>query len=251
MTDIAALFDLTGRRALVTGARTGIGRMAAETLAAAGADVIGLGSTPMPDTGEAVRALGRGFEEVTVDLSDAGAVAEFAGRMPEVDILVNNAGQIRRHDLMDFPARDWDAVLQINLSAAFTLSQAAARGMIAGGRPGRIVNVASLLAYQGGIRVVSYTAAKHGILGLTRALSNELAGRGVTVNAIAPGYIATDNTQALQDDPDRSKAILDRVPVGRWGTPDDLRTAMLFLASPASGFVTGTCVDVDGGWMAR
>lgn len=251
MTILQQMFDLTGRRALITGARTGIGRMAAETLAAAGADIIGLGSSPMPDTAEAVHALGRSFTEAKVDLGDAAAVRHFCDGMEPVDILINNAGQIRRHDLMDYPQEDWDAVLQINLTAAFTLSQAVARGMISAGKPGRIVNIASVLSFQGGIRVPSYTAAKHGILGLTRALANELADRDITVNAIAPGYIATDNTQALRDDPDRSKALLDRIPAGRFGQTEDLAPALLYLCAPASTYVTGSCVTVDGGWMAR
>ncbi|MBB3713559.1 2-deoxy-D-gluconate 3-dehydrogenase [Limimaricola variabilis] len=251
MTGIAGLFDLRGKRALVTGARSGIGRMAAETLAAAGADITGLGSRPMPETEAAVRGLGRAFEFARVDLTDRAAIAAWLAEIPAFDILVNNAGQIRRADLLEFPQADWDDVIQINLSAAFALSQAVARGMAAEGRPGRIINIASLLSFQGGIRVASYTAAKHGILGLTRAMANELAGRDVTVNAIAPGYIATDNTQALRDDPERSAAILGRIPAGRWGAPEDLAPALLYLCAPASGYVTGSCVTVDGGWMAR
>lgn len=251
MSGVAQMFDLTGKRALVTGARTGIGRMAAETLAAAGADIVGLGSGPMPDTAMAVTAMGRGFEELHVDLTDPAAVARFVTMVRSFDILVNNAGQIRRHDLLDFPQEDWDAVVQINLTAAFTLSQAVARQMVADGVAGRIVNIASLLSFQGGIRVVSYTSAKHGILGLTRAMANELADRGITVNAIAPGYIATDNTEALRADKDRAATILSRIPAGRWGRPEDLASALLFLCAPASGYVTGSCVTVDGGWMTR
>lgn len=251
MIDIAQMFDLTGKQALVTGARTGIGRMAAETLAAAGADIVGLGSGPMPETAEAVTALGRRFEQLCVDLTDPAAVARLGAEIDAFDILINNAGQIRRHDLLDFPQEDWDAIVQINLSSAFTLSQAVAKRMVAGGIRGRIVNIASLLSFQGGIRVVSYTSAKHGILGLTRAMANELADKGTTVNAIAPGYIATDNTKALQVDQERSKAILGRIPAGRWGRPEDLASALLFLCAPASGYVTGSCVTVDGGWMTR
>lgn len=251
MSVLEDLFGLKGKRALVTGARSGIGQMAAEVLARAGADIIGLGSRPMPDTASRIRALGRSFTEVTADLGadlDFDAVLAEAG---SVDILVNNAGQIRRHDLLDFPRADWDEVLQINLSAAFGLSQAMARRLHQAGAGGRIINIASLLSFQGGVRVVSYTAAKHGLLGLTRALANELAPLGITVNAVAPGYIETDNTEALRNDPARSSAILQRIPAGRWGAPDDLAAAILFLAGPGASYVTGSCVTVDGGWMAR
>ena len=249
--DLASLFDLTGRRALVTGARSGIGQAACAALAAAGANIVGLGSSPMPETAARISAMGRSFDALEVDLSAAQDFDAVLDRAGPVDILVNNAGQIRRHDLLEFPQSDWDAILQINLTAAFGLAQAAARQMVARGVPGRIVNIASLLSFQGGIRVASYTAAKHGLLGLTRAMSNELAGQGVTVNAIAPGYIATDNTAALRADDDRSQAILERIPVGRWGAPEDLMSAVLFLCAPGSGYVTGSCVTVDGGWMAR
>jgi 2-dehydro-3-deoxy-D-gluconate 5-dehydrogenase len=251
MSALEDLFGLMGKRALVTGARSGIGQMAAEVLARAGADIVGLGSRPMPDTASRIEALGRSFTEVTADL---GAALDFDAVLAEagpVDILVNNAGQIRRNDLLDFPRADWDEVLQINLSAAFGLSQALARPLQQGGTGGRIINIASLLSFQGGVRVVSYTAAKHGLLGLTRAMANELAPLGITVNAIAPGYIETDNTEALRNDPARSAAILHRIPAGRWGAPDDLAAAILFLAGPGASYVTGSCVTVDGGWMAR
>lgn len=251
MTGLEGLFGLRGKRALVTGARSGIGQMVAGVLAGAGADIVGLGSRPMPETAARIRAMGRDFSEVTADLGaelDFDALLEQAG---PVDILVNNAGQIRRHDLLDFPRTDWDQVLQINLSAAFGLSQAMARRLQGSGRAGRIINIASLLSFQGGIRVVSYTAAKHGLLGLTRAMANELAPMGITVNAIAPGYIETDNTEALRADPARSASILSRIPMGRWGAPDDLAAAILFLAGPGASYVTGSCVTVDGGWMAR
>lgn len=245
-------FDLTGRVALVTGARTGLGQGIALALAEAGADIAGLGSSPMPETGEKVRALGRRFHALEVDLGgafDAGAVMEeVAGSLGPVAILVNNAGIIRRHDLADFPVSDWDAVMEVNLRSAFRLSQAAAAGM---GPGGRIINVASVLSFQGGIRVVSYTTSKHGIVGLTRALATELAPRGITVNAIAPGYIATDNTEALRADGNRAAEILGRIPVGRWGVPEDLATAVVFLAAPGSGYVTGTLIPVDGGWLVR
>jgi len=245
-------FDLTGRVALVTGARTGLGQGLALALAGAGADIAGLGSSPMPETAGKVRALGRRFHGMEVDLGgtfDADAVlAEVAGALGPVSILVNNAGIIRRHDLADFPLADWDGVMDVNLRSAFRLSQAAASGM---GRGGRIINVASVLSYQGGIRVVSYTTSKHGIVGLTRALATELAPRGITVNAIAPGYMETDNTEALRADGTRAAEILGRIPVGRWGVPEDLATAVLFLAAPGTGYVTGTVIPVDGGWLVR
>jgi 2-deoxy-D-gluconate 3-dehydrogenase len=255
MSDIDRLFGLDGKVALVTGARTGLGRAMAAALARAGADIVGLGSQPMPETATEIAATGRRFVEVLHDLSAPARVAEvlptIEGEIGSVDILVNNAGQIRRADLLDFAQEDWDAVLNVNLTAAFLLSQAVARRMVERGATGRIINIASLLSFQGGIRVASYTAAKHGILGLTRLMANELAPAGITVNAIAPGYIATDNTAALRQDLDRSRAILERIPSARWGVPDDLMTAVLFLAAPGSSYVTGSVVTVDGGWMAR
>lgn len=246
------LFDLTGQTALVTGARTGLGQAMALTLAEAGADIVGLGSSSMEEAEARVRTLGRRFHALQVDLSGTFDAAEVLDRAEAalglVSILVNNAGTIRRHDLDQFPMQDWNHVLQVNLSAAFQLSQAAATRMKSGGR---IVNIASMLSYQGGIRVISYTASKHGIVGLTRALATELAPKGITVNAIAPGYFETDNTAALRADPQRSAEILARIPAGRWGAPADLATAALFLTSPASSYVTGTIVPVDGGWLIR
>ncbi|MHA3980631.1 2-dehydro-3-deoxy-D-gluconate 5-dehydrogenase KduD [Halovulum sp. GXIMD14794] len=245
-------FNLTGRTALVTGARSGIGQAMAIALAEAGADIAGLGSSPMPETRAAVEALGRGFHELTVDLGaafDAGAVMDEAEQaLGPVSILVNNAGIIRRHDIEDYPTEDWDAVMTVNLRAVFELSRAAAGRMEQGGR---IINTASLLSFQGGIRVVAYTASKHGIVGVTRALANELAPRGITVNAIAPGYIATDNTAPLRADPQRSAELMARIPVGRFGEPEDLAAATVFLAGPGASYVTGTVLSVDGGWMAR
>jgi 2-deoxy-D-gluconate 3-dehydrogenase len=249
------MFDLTGQVALVTGARTGLGQAAALTLAKAGADIAAIGSQDMPETAAAVNALGRRFFAMTQDLGSPfegseliGAVRETLGR---VDILVNNAGIIRRNDLADYSLEDWDAVNAVNLRAAFQLSQAAAAEMVRAKRGGRIINIASMLSYQGGIRVVAYTASKHGIVGLTKAMANELAAEGITVNAIAPGYMETDNTSALRKDAGRSRDILARIPMGRWGKPDDLATAILFLASPASGYVTATTIPVDGGWLSR
>jgi 2-dehydro-3-deoxy-D-gluconate 5-dehydrogenase len=248
------LFDLTGKRALVTGARTGLGQGLALALARAGADIVALGSRSMPDTKAKVEALGRRFEEVIHDLADPSGLADVVTGLTatdNLDILVNNAGQIRRADFTAFSEQDWDDVMNINLKSTFVLSQAVVRHMLDKGIAGRIVNIASLLSFQGGIRVASYTSSKHAVAGLTKLMANELAPKGITVNAIAPGYMETDNTEALRNDPDRSRSILERIPVGRWGDPSDLDTAVLFLTSPASGYVTGQVLAVDGGWMAR
>ncbi|MFJ6659785.1 SDR family oxidoreductase [Streptomyces sp. NPDC091377] len=250
-------FDLTGRLAVVTGARRGIGRAMARALAEAGADVIGVSAT-LEASGSGVErdvvAAGRAFEAIRADFADPGAVralgADLAGRERPVDILVNNAGTIRRAPAAEHPDADWELVLQVNLSAQFALSRAVGAAMVARGR-GKIIFTASLLSHQGGITVPGYTAAKHGVAGLTKALANEWAPRGVNVNAIAPGYIATDNTQALRDDAARSKAILDRIPAGRWGGADDLAGATVFLASDAAAYVHGTVLPVDGGWLGR
>ncbi|MCY1739881.1 2-dehydro-3-deoxy-D-gluconate 5-dehydrogenase KduD [Ensifer sp. SL37] len=250
-----ALFDLAGKTALVTGARTGLGQGMALALARAGANIAAIGSSPMPETAALVVEAGVRFHQQTVDLSRkfnaTNVISEAAAALGGIDILVNNAGIIRRADLLDYSEEDWDSVLDVNLKAAFLLSQAAAKHMVATGRAGRIVNVASMLTFQGGIRVPAYSASKHGIAGLTKAMANELAPRGITVNAIAPGYMATDNTEALRNDPDRNAQISARIPAGRWGTPDDLATAVLFFAAPASGYVTGTVLPVDGGWLVR
>jgi 2-deoxy-D-gluconate 3-dehydrogenase len=249
------VFDLTGQVALVTGARTGLGRAAAIALARAGADIAAIGSQAMPETADEITALGRRFFAIKQDLGLAFDASELIGAVKgtlgRIDILINNAGIIRRNDLADYSLEDWDAVNDVNLRAVFQLSQAAAAEMVRAARGGRIINIASMLSYQGGIRVVAYTAAKHGIVGLTKAMANELAAHGITVNAIAPGYMETDNTSALRQDADRSRDILARIPMGRWGTPDDLATAILFLASPASGYVTATTIPVDGGWLSR
>ncbi|GAA0672258.1 2-dehydro-3-deoxy-D-gluconate 5-dehydrogenase KduD [Kitasatospora atroaurantiaca] len=252
-----SVFDLTGRLAVVTGARRGIGRAMARALAEAGADIIGV-SASLEESGSAVEkdvlATGRSFEAIRTDFADPDAVRalgeQLAGRERPVDILVNNAGTIRRAPAAEHTDADWDLVLQVNLTAQFTLTRAVGAAMVARGH-GRIIFTASLLRYQGGVTVPGYTAAKHGIAGLTKALANEWAPHGVNVNAIAPGYIATDNTQALQDDPVRSKAILDRIPAGRWGTADDLAGATVFLASDAAAYVHGTVLPVDGGWLGR
>jgi 2-deoxy-D-gluconate 3-dehydrogenase len=248
-------FDLAGRVALVTGARRGLGRAIAEALASAGADIVGLGPHEMSATAERIRALGRKFSELPCDLghsSDLTAVAEAAiARFGHIDILVNNAGIIRRGDVLDMSAADWDEVIALNLRNVFFLSQLMARHMVSRRCPGRIINIASMLSFQGGVRVASYAASKHGLAGLTRAMANDLAPHGITVNAIAPGYMETDNTEALRSDDERSRQLLARIPLGRWGKPQDLATAVLFLAAPASSYVTGAIVPVDGGWLAR
>ncbi|MES0884556.1 2-dehydro-3-deoxy-D-gluconate 5-dehydrogenase KduD [Roseibium sp. SCP14] len=249
------LFDLNGKWALVTGARTGLGRALALTLAEAGADIVGLGSTELDDVGDTIRQKGRKFLPLICDLTTRQDFETLLYPVQQetggLDILVNNAGIIRRNDLMSFPDEDWDEVVEINMTAAFRMSRTIARTMAERQIKGRIINVASLLSFQGGIRVASYTASKHGILGITRAMANELAPHGITVNAIAPGYMETDNTEALRNDPDRSRQILERIPAGRWGEPEDLATAVLFLASQSSGYITGTMIPVDGGWSAR
>jgi 2-deoxy-D-gluconate 3-dehydrogenase len=248
-------FDLTGRLALVTGARRGIGFAMAEALAEAGADIIGVSASLEPEgsaIGRRVAELGRQFEGIACDFSDGDAVAALAARLQDrpIDILVNNAGTIRRAPAAEHPLDWWDEVLQVDLTSPFVLTQAVGRGMLERGR-GKVIFTASLLSFQGGINVPGYAAAKSGISGLTKALANEWAGRGVNVNAIAPGYIATDNTQALQDDSDRSRSILDRIPAGRWGRPGDLAGATVFLASAASDYVSGVVLPVDGGWLGR
>ncbi|MEL7092777.1 MAG: SDR family oxidoreductase [Pseudomonadota bacterium] len=251
------MFDLSGKVALVTGAKRGIGRGMAEALAAAGADIIGVSATLEPEgsaVGAAVEALGRKFTGYACDFADRGAVTAFAAQLRAdghaPDILVNNAGTIKRKPAAEHEDALWDAVIDVNLSAQFVLSREIGRDMVARGA-GKIIFTASLLTFQGGITVPGYAASKGGIGQLTKALANEWAGRGVNVNAIAPGYIATDNTQALQDDPVRSKAILERIPQGRWGTPEDFAGPVVFLASAASDYVNGEILVVDGGWMGR
>ncbi|MFD7999484.1 SDR family oxidoreductase [Streptomyces mirabilis] len=251
------VFDLTGKFAVVTGARRGIGRAMARALAEAGADVIGV-SASLEESGSAVEkdvlAAGCTFEAIRTDFADPQAVralgADLGGRERPVDILVNNAGTIRRAPAAQHSDADWELVLQVNLTAQFALARAVGQSMVARGR-GKVIFTASLLSFQGGITVPGYTAAKHGIAGLTKALANEWAPHGVNVNALAPGYIATDNTQALQDDPQRSRAILDRIPAGRWGNADDLAGATVFLASDAAAYIHGTVLPVDGGWLGR
>jgi 2-deoxy-D-gluconate 3-dehydrogenase len=251
---VSPLFDLSGRVAIVTGANTGIGQGIAVALAEAGADVALVGRSPADETAERVAAAGRRAIQVRADLSTIAPVAEVVeatiAELGGLDILVNNAGIIRRADAVDFTEADWDAVLDTNLKSVFFLCQAAGRHMIGQGR-GKIVNIASMLSFQGGIRVPSYTASKSGVAGLTKLLANEWAANGVTVNAIAPGYIATSNTAALQADETRNRQILERIPAGRWGAPSDLAGAAVFLASDASNYVNGHILAVDGGWLAR
>jgi 2-deoxy-D-gluconate 3-dehydrogenase len=253
---ILDLFKLDGKVALVTGAGQGLGQGMALGLAEAGADIASLDRTGCDSTCESVRALGRKYHEAVVDLREASVdelqkvVDEFVSELGRVDILVNNAGTIRRTPAIDFSETDWDDVLQINLKAAFFLSQAAARVMMSHGG-GKIINIVSMLSFQGGITVPSYTAAKSALAGVTRALANEWAGHNINVNAIAPGYMATDNTAPLRDDPKRAPAILERIPAGRWGTPDDLKGTIVFLSSAAADYLQGAIIPVDGGWLTR
>jgi 2-dehydro-3-deoxy-D-gluconate 5-dehydrogenase len=253
-TDSGPSFSLAGRFAAVTGANTGIGRAIAEALAAAGADIAAVGRSDPAETLATVRSLGRRGAWVNTDLGarpDHGAVIqEVVAKLGGLHILVNNAGIIRRNNAIDFTESDWDAVMDVNLKAVFFLSQAAARHMIPNGG-GKIINIASMLSFQGGIRVPSYTASKSGIAGLTRLLANEWAVSGINVNAIAPGYFATNNTAALQADVKRNAEILARIPAGRWGDPKDLGGAAVFLASSAANYVQGIILPVDGGWLAR
>lgn len=247
-------FSLAGKVALVTGANTGIGQAIAVALAEAGADVAVAGRSQPTETLQRIAATGRRALDISVDLSSiapvAGVVDQVVSGLGRIDVLVNNAGIIRRNDLAEFTEADWDAVIDTNLKSLFFLSQAAARPMAAQGA-GKIINIASLLSFQGGIRVPSYAAAKSGVAGVTKAMANELAASGVQVNAIAPGYIATNNTAALQADETRNRQILERIPTGRWGRPEDIAGAAVFLASSAADYVTGHVLAVDGGWLAR
>ncbi|MGJ8605339.1 MAG: 2-dehydro-3-deoxy-D-gluconate 5-dehydrogenase KduD [Marivita sp.] len=248
-------FSLEGTRSFVTGANTGIGQAIAVDLAQQGSHVIAVGRSSMDDTLTAIRASGGTADALMADLGTvAQATAAFDAALAQfgpIDILVNNAGIIRRADSLDFSEEDWDAVMDINLKVVFFLSQAFARARIAAGQGGSIINIASLLSFQGGIRIPSYTAAKSGVAGLTKTLSNEWSSQGITVNAVAPGYVVSNNTEALRADPERNAAILERIPVGRWGQPEDIAGAVTFLASPAARFVTGVTLPVDGGWLGR
>lgn len=245
-------FSLKGKVAIVTGSNTGLGQGICRAFVEAGALVAGVSRRPSTETAE---MLGAGFHNIIADLSSSsvadGIIAQTVNRFGRVDILVNNAGLIKRCDSLDFSEEDWDSVLNVNLKTAFFLSQSAAKQFIKQGTGGKIINIASMLSYQGGVRVPSYTASKSAIRGVTMALANEWARYGINVNAIAPGYMATNNTEALRQDEERSADILARIPAGRWGTPADLEGAAVFLASEASDYVNGFTLAVDGGWLGR
>lgn len=255
MSNILDSFRLDGRVAIVTGASRGLGAAMSTALAEAGADVALVARGDCSAVVQAIAATGRRSVVVSEDIGSAGAadriMAATTAAFGKADILVNNAGIIRRANFLEFTELDWDDVMNVNLKAAFLLSQRFAAALVARKAPGKVVNVASMLSFQGGVRVPSYTASKSGIMGLTRLMANELAPLGLNVNAIAPGYMATDNTEALRADAARNKAILDRIPAGRWGTPDDLKGAVVFLASRASDYMQGYTIAVDGGWLAR
>lgn len=245
-----AAFSLNGRRALVTGANTGIGQAIAIGLAQAGAEVLCAGRRACDDTVARITGAGGTASSVLVDFADPMAgqgLFDGAG----IDILVNNAGIIRRADAVEFTEADWDAVMDVNLKALFFTTQAFAKAAFARGGQGAVVNIASLLSFQGGIRVPSYTASKHGVVGLTKLLANEWAAKGINVNAVAPGYIETNNTEALRADADRNRAILERIPAGRWGQAEDIAGAAVYLCTPAAKYVHGAVLTVDGGWLAR
>lgn len=249
------MFDLSNKVAIVTGCNTGLGQGIALGLAKAGADIIGVGHIPAPETQEMIEAQGRKFHYINCNLMKQDGlealVAEAVEVMGRVDILVNNAGIIRREDILEFSEQDWDDVININQKTVFFLSQAVAKQFVKQGEGGKIINIASMLSYQGGIRVPSYTASKSAVMGLTRALATELAQHNINVNAIAPGYMATDNTAALRADKARNDAILERIPADRWGLPSDLAGPAVFLSSNASDYINGFTIAVDGGWLAR
>jgi len=249
------MFDLSGKVALVTGANTGLGQGMALALAQAGADIALIGRSKPTETLAKIAEIGVKSHSILTDLSDSANVAdivsEAAAKLGRVDILVNNAGIIKRNEALDFAAAEWDAVMNVNLRTLFFLSQAFARHLVAEGQNGKIINIASMLTFQGGIKVPSYTASKSAVGGLTKALANEWAAHGINVNAIAPGYFATNNTAALQADKKRNAEILGRIPSGRWGRPSDMGGAVVFLASAASDYVQGITLPVDGGWLSR
>jgi 2-deoxy-D-gluconate 3-dehydrogenase len=255
MKSILEQFRLDGKTAIVTGAARGLGQGMALALAEAGADIVAVDILPAAETREQVEALGRKCATVTGNLGDRASIAtvivEAKNFSSHLDILVNCAGIIRRESFENFSEKDWDDVMGINIDAVFFLSQQFIREAIARNGTAKIINIASMLSFQGGIRVPSYTASKSAVQGLTRLIASELGGRGINCNAIAPGYMATDNTAPLRADADRSASILARIPAGRWGTPDDLKGAVVFLASQASDYVNGYTVAVDGGWLAR
>ena len=255
MSSILDSFKLTGKTAIVTGAARGLGQGMALALAEAGADIVAVDILAADDTRKQVEALGRKCATLVANLGDRASLATVVPEAKKLsghlDILVNCAGIIRRENFDAFTEKDWDDVMGINIDAVFFLSQQFVRDALARQAPAKIINIASMLSFQGGIRVPSYTASKSAVQGLTRLIASELGGKGINCNAIAPGYMATDNTAPLRADADRSAAILARIPAGRWGTPDDLKGAVVFLASPASDYVNGYTVAVDGGWLAR
>ncbi|MCS3430969.1 2-dehydro-3-deoxy-D-gluconate 5-dehydrogenase KduD [Klebsiella sp. BIGb0407] len=248
-------FSLAGKVAVVSGCNTGLGQDMAIGLAEAGCDIVGLNRSEPTETIERVTALGRRFLSLKADLGSIDGIPELldtaVAEFGHIDILVNNAGLIRRQDALEFSEQDWDDVMNVNIKSVFFMSQAAAKHFIAQGTGGKIINIASMLSFQGGVRVPSYTASKSAVMGVTRLLANEWAKHGINVNAIAPGYIATNNTQQLRDDEQRSGEILDRIPAGRWGKPSDFKGPVVFLASAASDYVNGYTVAVDGGWLSR
>jgi len=248
-------FNLAGKTAIVTGCNTGLGQGMALALAQAGADIVGVNVSDPGETQAGIVALGRRFLDLRANLAEVAAlpdlVAQARAFTGAVHILVNNAGIIRREDAIKFSEADWDDVIDLNLKSVFFLSQAVAKAFLAQGSGGKIINIASMLSFQGGIRVPSYTASKSGVMGITRLMANEWAQHGINVNAIAPGYMATNNTAALRADEQRNNAILERIPAGRWGKPEDLAGPVVFLASPASDYVNGYTMAVDGGWLAR
>ncbi|MBQ7889961.1 MAG: 2-dehydro-3-deoxy-D-gluconate 5-dehydrogenase KduD [Erysipelotrichaceae bacterium] len=255
MSLVQKLFSLEGKTAIVTGANTGLGQGISVALAAAGAHVFGVARRSCAETLEKVNAVGGTFTEVIADLSDMSAIdkiiAEVSSKTERIDILVNNAGIIKREDAINVTVEDWDQVINLNQKMVFFLSQAVAKRWIEDQKGGKIINICSMLSYQGGIRVPSYTTSKSGIIGLTRALANEWAKYNINVNGIAPGYMATNNTTQLRNDASRSEDILSRIPAARWGTPEDMYGAAIFLASDASAYMNGFTVAVDGGWLAR
>jgi 2-deoxy-D-gluconate 3-dehydrogenase len=248
-------FNLSGKAAIVTGCNTGLGQGMSYGLAEAGADLVGIYRVDCAETKATVESMGRKFLGVKADLSRLEPIEEIMQKTLEafgkLDILVNNAGIIRRADAVEFTEKDWDDVMNLNIKTLFFLSQAAAKQFIKQGTQGKIINVASMLSFQGGIRVPSYTASKSAVAGVTRLMANEWAKHNININAIAPGWMATNNTAPLRADPVRSKEILERIPAGRWGTPDDLKGIVVFLASEASNYVNGYTIAVDGGWLAR
>jgi 2-deoxy-D-gluconate 3-dehydrogenase len=247
-------FSLTGKKALVTGASKGIGASIAIAMAQAGADVVLVGRSQdsLSATRAAIENLGRSTESLIADVESRAQISEAFKSIDQlnVEIVVNNAGSISRAPAIETSLEDWDRIIDTNLNSVFQISQLCAKSMLAKGH-GRIINIASLLSFQGGINVPAYTASKHAVAGVTKALANEWGAKGVTVNAIAPGYISTDNTQALRNDVDRNTSILARIPIGRWGTPEDLAAVAVFLASPAASYINGEIITVDGGWMGR